>query len=376
VWPADREVDLLIRGGRVEIADGAAAAVEVAVRAEGRIVLPGLVNAHDQLDVSLLPPLGAPPHRDLYEWLRVAAEQAERPDVRRCVEVELPDRLCLGGLRNLFAGVTATVHHGPDHRSLGSPSFPVRVQRRYGFAHSPGLTQDLRKRYRTTDRRIPWFVRAAAGGADAVLQEIRALADAHVLRQNTVIVGGSALKAAEIGELAAARASVVWCPEVERRLYGATAPIPALLSAGVPVGLGSDGCPAGGRDLLSALAAARGTGMVDDRALIDLATAGSGQVARLPVGGTAAGDVADLIVVDSLDELLRARRTAIALVVVEGRRVLGAPELMAGESDSASVWIDGAERRFGSPLARRARALLGRVLGSSGPLWLQGVRAA
>jgi 5-methylthioadenosine/S-adenosylhomocysteine deaminase len=360
----------------VEIADGAGAEVEIAVCAEGRIVLPGLVNAHDQLDVSLLPPLGAPPHRDFYDWVRVAAEQVGRDHVRPAVEVELPDRLYLGGLRNLFAGVTATVHHGPDHRSLGSPSFPVRVQRRYGFAHSPGLTPDLRKRYRTSDRRIPWFVRAAAGEADAALQEIRKLHEAHVLRQNTVIVGGSALEAAEIGEIAAARASVVWCPEVERRLYGATAPIPGLLSAGVPVGLGSDGCPAGSRDLLSALAAARGTGMLDDRALIHLATVGSGQVARLPVGGTAAGDVADLIVVDSLEELLRARRTAIALVVVNGRRVLGAPELMAGDPGSASIWIDGVERRVGSPLARRTRALVGRALGSSGPLWLQGVRVA
>jgi 5-methylthioadenosine/S-adenosylhomocysteine deaminase len=373
-WPGGRGVDLMIRDGRVEVAADESVTAETVVDADGRFVLPGLVNAHDQLDVSLLPPLGAPPHRDLYEWGRVAAAQSESEAIRHAMSVALPDRLFLGGLRNLFAGVTATVHHGPDHRAFGSPVFPLRVQRRYGFAHSPGLSPDIRKRYRSTDRRIPWFVRAAAGGAEAPRGEIRALADANVLRENTVIVGGSALSREEVVEIAAAKASLVWCPEVDMRLYHATAPVSALLSHGVRLGLGSDGSPAGGRDLLSALASASAAGLLGDEALIDVATRGSGQVARLPVGGIAAGDVADLVVVDSVDDLLRGRRTALSLVVVAGRPVLGVAELMRAAPESSAVWIDGAERRLAGPIARRARSLLAGERRISRPRWLDGLR--
>jgi hypothetical protein len=48
----------------------------------------------------------------------------------------------------------------------------VRVQGRYGFAHSPGLTPALRRTYRTTDRRVPWLVRAAEGADPGLRGEI------------------------------------------------------------------------------------------------------------------------------------------------------------------------------------------------------------
>ena len=49
------------------------------------------------------------------------------------------------------------------------------------------------------------------------------LAAANVLRQNTVIVHGTALAPEDAPRLAAARASVAWCPESDLRLYGRTA---------------------------------------------------------------------------------------------------------------------------------------------------------
>src|SRR5262249_19767643 len=162
------------------------------------------------------------------------------PALRGVLEIPLSDRLFLGGLRNLFAGATAVVHHGPFHRSLARDDFPVRVQQRYGFAPSPGQVTHLRKTYRTTDRRIPWFGRACEGRDPETRAEVDALAAANVLRQNTVILHGTGLRSEDVPRLAAARACVVWCPEADLRLYGATAPLQALRGAGVRVGLGSD----------------------------------------------------------------------------------------------------------------------------------------
>ncbi|MDD1632983.1 MAG: amidohydrolase family protein, partial [Methylococcaceae bacterium] len=297
-WSSPR--DVRVGGGRVEAARPAGRG-DLEVDLEGRFVLPALVNAHDVLDLSTLPPLGSPPYASLYEWTREA--EADLARLGPALAGPVVDRLFLGGLRNLLAGVAAVLHHHPDHRSLSREDFPVRVQGRYGFAHSPGLTPALRRTYRTSDRRVPWLVRAAEGADPGLRAELDLLAAANVLRQNTVIVHGTALAPEDGARLRAARASLVWCPESDRRLYGRTAPVAALIEAGVGVGLGSDAPPTGTRDPVSNLAAARREGVVDDRALLRLATTGSAEVARLPSGGFEGGAPADLLVVSSPERL-------------------------------------------------------------------------
>jgi cytosine/adenosine deaminase-related metal-dependent hydrolase len=349
---------------------GGSAAVEIDL--EGRFLLPALVNAHDVLDLSTLPALGSPPHASLYEW--TAAAEGDLARLAPALAVPLADRLFLGAMRNLLAGVSAVLHHHPDHRSLSREDFPVRVQRRYAFAHSPGLTRALRRTYRTTDRRVPWIVRAVEG-SDALLRgELDALAAANVLRQNTVVVHGTALAPEDGARLAAARASVVWCPESDRRLYGRTAPVAALLSAGVKVGLGSDAPSAGARDALSNLAAARREGALEDGALLDLATRGSGEVARLATGGFEEGAPADLLGVDSVEALLGGDRGAVALLLVRGEVVYGEPALVGGAgTPCAAVTVDGARRLLAAPLARRLAGVVGRHPAARGASWLSGV---
>ena len=168
-----------------------------------------------------------------------------------------PDRLFLGGVRNLLAGVTAVAHHNAFHRSLARDDFPVHVIERYQFAHSPGLTPELKRTYRSSDRRIPWMVHAAEGTDERCRGEVLALARLNLLRENTVVVHGIGLSDADRAALAEVNASVVWCPESNRNLYGVTADVRALQAAGVRVGLGSDSPVSGVRDALSNLAAAR-----------------------------------------------------------------------------------------------------------------------
>lgn len=326
---------------------------------EGRFLLPGLLNGHDHLDFSTFPPLGRPPYASAYAWAADVDAGAGELAVRAALEVPLPDRLFLGGLRNLLAGVTAVAHHNPYHRSLGRAGFPVRVLAKYGFAHSPGLTPRLRKTYRTTDRRIPWMVHLAEGTDERCRRELDALAEANVLRENTVIVHGIALGPEDAARIAAARASVVWCPESNRRLYGATAPVAALRAAGVRLGLGSDSPVSGVRDPLSNLAAARREGVLGDEELLDLATRGTAEVARLPAGGFEPGAPADLLAVSALERLLAGDRGAVSLVLVGGRAVYGEPAVMRALSPASAVlFVDGAERRIEGELGRRVAAIL------------------
>ncbi|MCM2258277.1 MAG: amidohydrolase, partial [Vicinamibacteria bacterium] len=180
-------------------------------------MLPGLVNAHDHLDLSTCPPLGRPPYPNAYAWGEdVAAHDGAA--AAAAMAVPLVDRLFLGGLRNLLCGATGVLHHSGFHRSLGRDDFPVRVQHRYDFAQSPGLTPQLRKAYRTTDRRIPFLVHAAEGTDEVASAEIARLAEANVLRQNTVVIHAIACSDEDRARLATARACVVWCPEAALRL--------------------------------------------------------------------------------------------------------------------------------------------------------------
>ena len=268
----------------------------------------------------------------------------------------LVDRLFLGGLRNLLAGAGAVLHHHPDHRSLSQEDFPVRVQRRYAFAHSPGLTPALRRTYRTSDRRVPWVVRAAEGRDPALRAEIDALAAANVLRQNTVIVARHRARARRTapGSRRHARRS----PGARRATGGSTAttaPVAALRAAGVAVGLGSDAPGAGARDALSNLAAARREGAFDDHSLLRLATRESAAVARLPVGGFEEGAVADLLAVGEPGRLLEGDRRAIALLLVRGRAVFGEAPLLeaAGARVAPRLAWRASARALAEPLARR-----------------------
>jgi cytosine/adenosine deaminase-related metal-dependent hydrolase len=369
-WSAPR--DVRVERGVVRASTGAAGG-GAEVDLEGRFLLPALVNAHDVLDLSTLPPLGAPPHASLYEWTRAAEGDLAR--LAPALAVPLVDRLFLGGLRNLLAGVGAVLHHHPDHRSLGQADFPVRVQRRYGFAHSPGLTAVLRRTYRTSDRRVPWLVRAVEGSDPGLRAEIDVLAAANVLRQNTVIVHGTALAPEDAARLAAARASVVWCPESDLCLYGRTAPFAALREGGVRVGLGSDAPSAGARDALSNLAAARRECVLDDVALLWLATRDSAAVARLAPGGFDDGAPADLLAADSPERLLGGDRLAVALLLVRGEVACGEPSLLRQAGRAAvEISLDGGRRALAEPFARRLATILRRHPAARGAVWLSGVR--
>jgi cytosine/adenosine deaminase-related metal-dependent hydrolase len=363
--------DLAVVGGKVTAvgAPGAVGRGDRDVDLEERVLLPGLVNGHDHLDLSTFPPLGRPPYVSAHEW---AGELLGEPAAARALGVPLAERLFLGGVRNLLSGATAVAHHGPFHRSLARPGFPVRVLARYGFAHSPRLTPHLRKTYRTTDRRIPWFVHVAEGTDEPSRGELTALLDANVLRQNTVVVHGIGLSAEDAARMAAAEACLVWCPEANRRLYGATAAFSIFRAAGVRVGLGSDSPLTGARDALSNLAAARREGLGEVE-LLALATRETAEVVRMPVGGFQAGAPADFVVVDAWDRLLDGDRSTLALVVAAGRPLYGAPSLMdAAAPGGLGVGVEDQGRRIDKDVGRRLQRLLTAHPGLAAP-WLTGI---
>jgi cytosine/adenosine deaminase-related metal-dependent hydrolase len=357
----------------------------------GGLLLPGLVNGHDHLGYSLLPALGRPPHRSVYEWADEARAGEAAGAARLAREWSRFDRLLLGGLRNLLAGVTAVVHHDAPHPAFGAAgfrllallrrgrftrsSFPVRVLRRYAFAHSPGLEPDLR-RTRPRDGR-PWMIHAAEGRDERCAGELALLEREGLLDPRTVLVHALGVSSQDVGRIARSGAGVVWCPESNQVLYGARAPVAELLAAGVRLGLGSDSPIAGVRDALSNLAEARTSAALRDEALLRLATRGTADLTGLPAGGFAPAAPADLLLVDTLDGLLAGDRRAVRLVVLAGRALYGEAGLMQQLSPGAlTLSVDGRPRALERELGRLVLPLLRRLPPPPRAAWLDGLGAA
>ena len=343
----------------------------------GAFVMPGLINAHEHLELNHY---GLLKRRDRYDnataWiddLRPALRND--PSIRAGRGHPLAARLVIGALKNLLAGVTTVAHHNPLYREIGQ-SFPVRVLRRYGWAHSFTLERQpvgargerggsVRDRCLSTPPDTPFMVHAGEGVDEAAAAEVLRLEEIGCLRQNTVIVHGVAITRDAWRRVLASGASLVWCPGSNVFLFGATADVRAHLEASDGawrhICLGSDSRISGSRDLLDELRVAAGHGLTAGE-LLPMVTETPARILKLPdAGRIAVGLPADLVVLPpsaatAAATLLATRRSDIALVTLAGRPVVGCPSLsavfVARRTPAQPVNVDGVERLVGCRLAR------------------------
>lgn len=346
---------------------------------QGAFVLPGLVNAHDHLELNHY---GRIKGRDRYEnasdWIADMGPRLDNhPAIREGRAHPLIERLFIGGLKNLLAGVTTVAHHNPFYGELRR-TMPIRVVRRYGWAHSflletrpagargePG--GEVAARWRTTPHDAPFMVHLGEGIDEEAQGELPRLEALGCLRPNTVIVHGVAIDENGWRRVARAGAGLVWCPASNAFLFGRTAMVCALIGGSeecrVTVALGTDSRVTGSLDLLDELRAARAALPVPPHRLLGMVTIEAGRLLRQPrAGRLVAGGRADLVVVPPLaDEagaaLLATTRRDVRLVVVEGRPLVGDPEFAqvfrARKVTARALRVDTAPKVADSGLVRR-----------------------
>lgn len=365
-------------GSRVLDLDTPPRANDLVVDLDGAFVLPGLINAHDHLELNHY---GRLKRRDRYEnardWiddLRPALESD--PAIRENSAHPLTARLFIGGLKNLLAGVTTVAHHNPRYREIGA-RFPVRVVKRYGWAHSLSLEDhpvgahgepggDVRQRCAATPPDVPFMIHIGEGVDEAAAAELPQLEALGCLRRNTVLVHGVALTANDWDRVVDRGASLVWCPASNAFLFRRTAPVRLFLDscdrASAHVCLGSDSRVTGARDLLDELRAASAVMPIAARELLRMVTTAPARILRLhDAGRIAIGCPADLVVVPSpkseaAEALLVTSRRDLTLVMIDGRPLIGSPAFEtvfgARRSKTRPIVVDGAERVAESTLAR------------------------
>jgi 5-methylthioadenosine/S-adenosylhomocysteine deaminase len=346
--------------GRIEeIVEPGTGAAERTLDARGRMVVPGLVQAHVHLCQTLF--RGLAEERPLLAWLRERIwplEAAHDPDSLRASA-----RLGIGEL--VLGGTTAildmgTVHHtqilfetaaemgirytgGKAMMDAGdgvpdglrestaaslresdrlAAAWHQRETGRLRYAYSPRFalssTWDLMRsvgaRARTNDMLVHTHASEQREETDLVRQRfagasnIELLANLGLANTNACLAHCVWPEPHELDILASGGATVVHCPSCNLKMASGVAPIAEFLEHGVNVALGADGAAANNRldgweelrlaGLLSSFRS--GPGAVTAVELFELATIGGAQALGIDaeVGSIEAGKYADLTILD------------------------------------------------------------------------------
>ncbi|PSQ16110.1 S-adenosylhomocysteine deaminase [Halobacteriales archaeon QS_8_69_26] len=342
---ADRE------SGRIlAVEEGVADGADERLDASGGIVIPGLVNAHSHVAMTLL--RGYSDDKPLDRWLREDVWPVEGElgpeDVRAGTELGIAEMVRAGvtGVVDMYfhvdevaaaveaAGLRARLGYGvvtvgKDDECVESELERTReVAAEYDGAADGRIRTAVMPHSLTTvdaesldrcvaaarDLDVPLHFHAneTTDEVDPVVEErgIRPLEyadDLGMLTETDFLAHGVHVDDREIEVLADRGTAVVHCPASNMKLASGAAPVPAMREAGVRLGLGTDGAASNNdldpfdelRDAATlAKHAAGDAAALPAEPAVAMATAGSADAAGLPGGRIAEGEAADLAVVD------------------------------------------------------------------------------
>lgn len=356
---------LRVKGRRIAAIDTPPEKRDVVIDGQGGLLIPGLINAHDHLELNTFKRLK---YRETYthslQWIEdIEARFETDPDLVEPRQQPLADRLLIGALKNLLSGVTTVCHHNPLHRPLRF-GYPIRIVRNYGFCHSLFRGDDVVTSYRQTRPADPWIIHLAEGIDETAGQEFDRLEQLGLVQPNIVLVHGVGLTLPQRQSLIERGGGLIWCPGSNQFMFDQTAHVVELASAG-RLALGSDSRLSGEFDLLAELRVASNTNQISPQVLFRTVTVDAARLLRLGwpgAGRLEVGGAADLVLLPPTDgdpfaSLGRLTRAQVGLVLLAGQPLVGAEALRPAFDAAKVAWrrvsVDGASKLMSRRLVKR-----------------------
>jgi cytosine/adenosine deaminase-related metal-dependent hydrolase len=334
---------------------------------DGYTIFPGLINAHDHLELNHFPRSKFREKYDnAHQWGEDMNARLDTEPYKSLRAYPLWDKLFIGGLKNLLCGAMTVAHHNPPHKELWRKDFPVRVLRKYGWTHSLHFSTDAEivESYRTTPKDVPWFIHLAEGMDEVAAGEYQRLKTLGCVGKNTIIVHGvgipleDAISANEIYGMGHTDGGIriVWCPSTNLFLLDKTL-FERIIAVNGRVALGSDSRLTADGDLLDEINVARQAHIQNfEEGIMGLVLTHGAQLLSLSnIGHLNCNANADFLMINSAKKLSHSRRADLALVVKSGVPQIGDPDVMAKfpHVQTVAATLDGKPKRIQLDLARR-----------------------
>jgi hypothetical protein len=339
---------------------------------DGYTIFPGLINAHDHLELNHYP---RTKFRDVYnnahEWGEDVNARLDTEPYKSLRQYPIWDRLFIGGLKNLLCGATTVAHHGPKYREMYRKDFPVRVIKDYGWSHSLHFDteEEIIKSYQNTPQEHPWFIHLAEGTDEVAKGEYKRLKALGCVGENMMLIHGVGLTFDDIEASALYNfeteqsPGLIWCPSTNLYLLDKTAQVHDWdgVHAGF-IAIGSDSRLTADGDLLDELACAYKIYDWLFDWVLEMVYGWGPYLLRLSdVGNILPNSKADWIAVEGKllpekgETFTRSLRAMLKLVIKGGIPQIGDPDIMAKFThiETISALLDGVPKSINISLARQ-----------------------
>ena len=323
----------------------------------GGTIYPGLIDAHAHLSYHVFPLWEVPKkYTRRYQW---QDETKYKQDISRPKNVICDSKMLgleseankwgeikaiVGGTTSIQGGalnhvsVTSLLVRNMEYTCFGQDKIRTRVPAVGDMTSSDvnSLINDM-----NSDGCDAWYIHLAEGVDSQSLNEFQQLKSFGLLREETVIIHGTALTEQEFAEMAAVGCDLVWSPVSNLLLYGNCTNAAAAAKAGVLVSLGCDWSPSGSKNLLDELKVAWELNKIKfdnyftPKDLVKQVTINPAKQAHWEnfVGSLQPGLYADILVIQGKDtdpymKLIESTVKDVKLVIVDGDPLYGDVSLM------------------------------------------------
>ncbi len=328
---------------------------------EGYTIFPGMVNVHDHLEMNHYPRTKFREKYDnAHQWGEDVNTRLDEPPFKELRAYPIEDRCFIGGLKNLLCGATSVIHHNPPYPVLFQRDFPVRVLRKYRWAHSLHFATKEEivrsRRYRKWDER--WYIHLAEGTDETAASEYQQLKAMGCIRPGTVLIHGVGITREDFKDAAENHVRFVVCPSTNHFLLGAHPDITSWTWFRAGYYLGSDSRLTANGDFLDEIRYCYETGLINnERAMHHIIFAYNPLLIYQSASRSKGVLPSDWFAVRRDRPLYTLHRADLSLIVRGGVPQIGDPALMEKFTHIKTVEaaLDGAPKLINMQLARQIK---------------------